>query len=54
MKTKFFIIIVIAILLSCCQQKDWTGPNENDIVIDASESFTINNKMLKNWFSLNR
>jgi len=54
MKTKFFIIIVITILLFCCQQKDWTGPNENDIVIDSAESSGINNKMLNKWFSLSR
>lgn len=54
MKTKLFIVAVIAMLLYCCQQKDWTGSSENDSVIPSPESYAVNKKMLEKWFSLNR
>jgi hypothetical protein len=54
MKTKFCLLIPIAILLYCCQQKDWTGSNENDIEIDSAEMSGINDNLLRKWLLLNR
>ncbi|SHM32217.1 aldo-keto reductase family protein [Flavobacterium saccharophilum] len=54
MKTKFCLLIPIAILLYCCQQKDWAGSDENDIEIDSAEMSGINDNLLRKWFSLNR
>ncbi|MEP6930412.1 MAG: hypothetical protein ABI850_10375, partial [Flavobacterium sp.] len=54
MKTKFSILIVMVTLLYCCQQKDWTGSNENGIDTDSSETSEISNRMVRKWFLLNR
>lgn len=54
MKTKFYILAVIIILLYCCQKKDWTGSNENGIEIDTTEMSGINGNLLRKWLSLNR
>lgn len=54
MKTKFCLLIPIAILLYCCQQKDWAGSDENNIEIDSAEMSGINDNLLRKWFSLNR
>jgi hypothetical protein len=53
MKTKFYIITFIGLLFYCCQQKDSIDSNEN-IDLDSVEIAGIDNKMLKEWFSLNR
>ncbi|MNR12339.1 hypothetical protein D3C85_1286890 [compost metagenome] len=54
MKTKFCLLIPIAILLYCCQQKDWAGSDENDIETDSVTISGINNKMLRKWYVLNK
>lgn len=54
MKTKFYILAVIAIMLYCCQQKDWTGSNENDLETDLDEVSGINDNLLRKWFALNK
>jgi site-specific DNA-adenine methylase len=54
MKTKFCMLAVIALLMYCCQKKDWTDPNENEIEIDSAEISGINDNLLRKWFSLNR
>jgi hemerythrin len=54
MKTKFSILVFTIILLYCCQQKDWTGSNENVIDTDSSETSEISNRMVRKWFLLNR
>ena len=54
MKIKFYIAAVIVILLYCCQQKDWTGSNENGIETDSVEISGINNNLLRKWLLLNR
>jgi hypothetical protein len=53
MKTKFYIITFIGLLFYCCQQKESIDSNEN-IDLDSVEIAGIDNKMLKEWFSLNR
>ncbi|WP_291287497.1 hypothetical protein [Flavobacterium sp.] len=54
MKTKFYILAVIAILLYCCQQKDWTSSNENGSETDLDEVSGINDNLLRKWFALNK
>lgn len=53
MKTKFRMLVLVAILFYCCQQKDSTGSNQYDIE-DSSEISGINDKILRKWFLLNR
>ncbi|MFH6968890.1 MULTISPECIES: hypothetical protein [unclassified Flavobacterium] len=54
MKTKFYILAGIAILLYCCQQKDWTSSNENGLETDLDEVSGINDNLLRKWFALNK
>lgn len=48
------MLAVIALLMYCCQKKDWTDPNEKEIEIDSAEISGINDNLLRKWFSLNR
>ncbi|MWB92928.1 hypothetical protein GON26_00985 [Flavobacterium sp. GA093] len=54
MKTKFYILAGIAILLYCCQQKDWAGTDENALETDLDDVSGINNNLLRKWFALNK
>jgi hypothetical protein len=54
MKAKFYILAIIAILLYCCQQKDWTGSNENGLETELDEVSGINDNLLRKWFALNK
>lgn len=54
MKTKFYILAVIAIMLYCCQQKDWTSTDENGLETDLDEVSGINDNLLRKWFALNK
>jgi uncharacterized coiled-coil protein SlyX len=54
MKTKLNMLVVMAILLYSCQQKDWTGSNENGIETDSSEISGISDRMVRKWFLMNR
>jgi hypothetical protein len=54
MKTKFSMLIVMVTLLYCCQQKDWTGSNDNGVDTDSSETSEVSNRMVRKWFLLNR
>ncbi|MEO6175839.1 MAG: hypothetical protein ABIP27_11880 [Flavobacterium circumlabens] len=54
MKTKLSILVVTAIVLYSCQQKDWTGSNENGIETDSSEISGISDRMVRKWFLMNR
>jgi hypothetical protein len=47
MKTNFSILAIAAILLYCCQQKDWTGTNESGIETDSSEISGISDRMVR-------
>jgi len=54
MKTKLSMLVIMAIILYSCQQKDWTGSNENGVATDSSESSEISNRMVRKWFLMNR
>ncbi len=54
MKKKLSMLVVTAILLYSCQQKDWTGSNENGIETDSSEISGISDRMVRKWFLMNR
>lgn len=54
MKTKLSMLVVMVILLYSCQQKDWTGSNENGIETDSSEISGISDRMVRKWFLMNR
>ncbi|OXA68270.1 hypothetical protein B0A67_21095 [Flavobacterium aquidurense] len=54
MKTKFYILAVIIILLYCCQKKDSGDSNENGMEIDTAEMSGINDNLLRKWLLLNR
>ncbi|BDU25732.1 hypothetical protein [Flavobacterium sp. GSB-24] len=54
MKTRFYITAALAVLLYCCQQKDWTDSSENGIDIDKYETSGINDNLLRKWLLLNR
>lgn len=54
MKTKLSVLVIIVIILYSCQQKDWTGSNENGIETDSSEISGINDRMVRKWFFMNR
>jgi len=54
MKTKFYILAVIAIMLYCCQQKDWTSTDENGLETDLDDVSGINDNLLRKWFALNK
>lgn len=51
---KLIILIIMAIMLYSCQQKDWTGSNENGIETDSSEISGISDRMVRKWFLMNR
>jgi hypothetical protein len=53
MKTKFYILAGIVILLYCCQQKDWTSSNENGLE-NLDEVPGVNDHLLRKWFALNK
>ncbi|MBF4464374.1 hypothetical protein [Flavobacterium sp. LC2016-12] len=54
MKTKFYILAGIAILLYCCQQKDWTSTDENGLETDLDDVSGINDNLLRKWYALNK
>lgn len=53
MKTKFYILAGIVILLYSCQQKDWTSSNENGLD-NLDEVPGVNDHLLRKWFALNK
>jgi len=53
MKTKFYILAGIVILLYSCQQKDWTSSNENGLE-NLDEVPGVNDHLLRKWFALNK
>jgi len=53
MKTKFYIMAGIVILLYSCQQKDWTSSNENGLE-NLDEVPGVNDHLLRKWFALNK
>jgi len=54
MKTKLSLLIVMVTLLYCCQQKEWTGSNDNGVDTDSSEISGISDRMVRKWFLMNR
>ncbi|MDA6071553.1 hypothetical protein NJT12_18180 [Flavobacterium sp. AC] len=54
MKKKLSMLVVTAILLYSCQQKDWTGSNESGMETDSSEISGISDRMVRKWFLMNR
>ncbi|MEP6804692.1 MAG: hypothetical protein ABI892_09230 [Flavobacterium sp.] len=54
MKKKLSMLVVTAVLLYSCQQKDWTGSNESGIETDSSEISGISDRMVRKWFLMNR